>query len=381
MNDQSEKQGPLKRGKSALLSLLSMIERSKDRDIKTWTRIFDAVAEFRFAEDPEITENENTVLEVILHSLFPKIPIRRRREFADFLSRRDEAPSMLVESLITDELTVAAPILARSAFVSDELFEKAIASGSRHRKIIAGRTELSQATINALLDADDIQSIDVLLDNNNVILNERTFLGLLRSYLGVPEREEKILSGRHLNLPLAYQSYWHWSALARGILLRRFPLTPDAFGDVLTSLVRLRGEGNEATNALSDAVELQERIEGIRRNGFTLILDQSDIDGLVEFMVNGLAVGSRTVKRILTDASGTSLAVFCLAVGLSRAQFEEIYCQLFQTEIDWQAYANNLSRSVLIYETMSATSAASIVAIWSFGDTRPNGTKSSEIAA
>ena len=124
-----KKRGPLGRGKTAIMSLLSMIEGSRERDAKTWIRIFDTVSEFRYSEQTDLEEKELTVLDVILHSLLPKLTVQHRRRFSESLSRRGVVSEILTESLITDELTVAAPILARSGFISEDHFNAAITVG------------------------------------------------------------------------------------------------------------------------------------------------------------------------------------------------------------------------------------------------------------
>ncbi|TNE42590.1 MAG: DUF2336 domain-containing protein [Alphaproteobacteria bacterium] len=381
--EQDEKKlGPIGRGKSALMALLSMIEGSRERDAKTWIRIFETVMEFRHSENSGLEDNELVVLDVILHSLLPKIPVHHRRKFSDDLSRQDEASGILIESLITDELTVAAPLLARSKFITDDHFKAAITRGSaQHRRIIAGRCDLPSSAIDVLLESGDVEALSVLLHNSNIILSEKQFLRLLDNYLGNAAREKEILNGVHLTMQIAYQSYWRWLPSSRAKLLARYPVTAEAFGQVLDGFLKLRGEGNAAAQTLQATIALHDRLETVRGQGYTLVLGQTGLNQLVEFMLNGLCLGQRSIKRLLTDPSGLSLAIFFNAIGLRKGQFEDIYAHLFQRELEWSVYSHNLHRACESFDEIDTEVAANLVAIWSFGDAAAKSQDQQEQAA
>ncbi|TNE58292.1 MAG: DUF2336 domain-containing protein [Alphaproteobacteria bacterium] len=381
--DQAEaKAGPIKRGKSAIMSLLAMIEGSRERDTKTWVRIFETVSEFRYSGDPELEQKDLVVLDVILHSLLPKVTVRHRRGFAERISRLSETSQILIESLITDELTVAAPILARSKSISEPHYKAAISRGTaQHRCVIAGRPDLTAQVIEDLLEFGDVKTFSVLLHNNKVILSEKQFLKILDHYLGDESREEEVLEGSHLTMSLAYQSYWQWTPASRMNLLKRFPMNSDAFGQVLDGHVRSRGEHNGASHALKAAIALHDRLSAVRQKGFTLVLDDMSVQHLVEFMLNGLCIGKRSIKRIFADPSGFSLAIFFNALGLRASQFKDVYSLICHQDSNWESHSNNLQSAADSFDVIDSEVAGNLISVWCFGDVRSMSDRQQEIAA
>jgi hypothetical protein len=360
-NQKSKTEAP-GQGRWAFLSLLNLFESSTSRDAKSWTRLFEMLVEFRLSDNSEISADEQSVLDVIIQSLFAKVTAKDRRNLAKNLSTMAQPPNDLTVSLISDEFTIAAPILARVDTLSDVHLTNLIAEQKpQHNQLIAKRTGLSQTVICALLEHGGDNVFDELLRNENAVFAEIAITKLMSVTFGDQKREARLLDAPHLTATTAFHSYWKWHPSLKWTLLERFILSPEAYGQTLEGLVGKFKDEEVASATLRRAIEIQDRLAAVEAQKLANLLNLEHVDGLVEFMLSGLLLDAGSVKKILTDTSGASLSVFCRAVGLDVNRFTHIYSSLYQNELSKMEFELNLQLSIDNFEVMEVSQAAAIV--------------------
>lgn len=163
-------------------SLIAELERathsgSHDKCVDTLTRVTDLF----LAGADRFSEDQVRLFEDVLGFLIQRIETRARAELSTRLALVDNAPIRVVQQLAQDdEITVAEPVLSRSArLTGDDLIHIARTKSQGHLLAISGRKHLDEAVTDLLLDRGNRDVIHKLAQNSGAHFSEAGFTTLV----------------------------------------------------------------------------------------------------------------------------------------------------------------------------------------------------------
>ena len=148
----------------------------------------------------QLNEQQIAVFDDVLLHLVHRIETKALAELSDSLAPVDNAPIETIRRLSrSDELSVAGPVLARSARLSDvDLVDIAQSKGQGHLLAISERKSLSEAVTDMLIDRGDVQVHHKLARNTGAQFSENGFATLVsKSESDELARRKAWLAARH----------------------------------------------------------------------------------------------------------------------------------------------------------------------------------------
>jgi uncharacterized protein (DUF2336 family) len=141
---------------------------------------------------------EMALFDGVLSKLAQDMEEEVRAELAGRFAEADQAPAGLVRGLAADEsIAVAGPVLAGAAALSEaDLLHVARTRGQEHLRMISGRSDLSEAVSDTVVERADDETLGVLLRNAEAPLSRRAAETVVDRAVKNPELHQAV-GGSH----------------------------------------------------------------------------------------------------------------------------------------------------------------------------------------
>ncbi|MEO0879055.1 MAG: DUF2336 domain-containing protein [Pseudomonadota bacterium] len=319
------------------------------------------------ASPDRYTSSEMQHFDVIMSKVTQSVETSLRREIAEKLADVAEAPRGLVRQLAHDEISVAEPILTRSAALTeDDLIRIVRQRGQGHMKAITKRREVTEAVSAELVERGDKEVLVSLAENRGAKLNSDSMEKLVEHSRTISELQAPMTKRYDLPPQLLTQMYFFVSsALKKEILRRSDMLDPSIIDEAVNS---------NRVKILKEAVlESQEEVEAARQyirdrinsNSLneSLLKELIEMRRSTEFLLgfsHYIGIDTSTAQRIMKDRTWESLAIACRAAGLERSTFAKIVFGLQKTPDE----QNKALRILDLYLKIPQEAAERVMRFW-----------------
>ncbi len=324
----------------------------------------------------KLSNNERDFIADILIRSLEQVDASIRQEIANRIAGFTDVPVQLQQSLLTDEISVAKPLLEQLSHVPEALLLQVSQLGYEYRDLISHRDHLPQVVTDHLVTCGETDLIIRLLKREDVEFS----CASMDTLVGRSEFDEAIrapLSRREeLRIEHGLRMFWWLKTPLRKHILSRFATnraliqeamhelfvetytseTPDPHVLKILQLIdrrhRPRGPNGEAVTM--DIVERTLKLARLNPSD-----EFADAVGLLA------GVSSATAGKALRDFSGEAFAILCKSIGLSRKAFTE----LFVVEADQQDTAPKYSEEKLedllgIFDSIARDYSRTILRYW-----------------
>jgi len=309
-----------------------LLKLAEDRSIEGRKRLIGSISDVFSEHGTEMTEREHALMNEILRKLVREFEMGVRKELAERLAAKENAPHELIVSLANDEIEVARPILLESTVLrTPELIEIIQNRTREHQLAIAMRRSVNELVSDALVETGDTDVITALLQNQNAQITEAALIYLVDEARRVDGYQEPLVRRKELPVQLARKMCLWVSAALRRHILDNFEIDPSELDDELESTLGARGatRANAADEQpLVPARKLAQRLamnDQITPDILVQSLRRGEI-GLFEALfgqISGLT--SPRLQRVLYEPSGKDLAICCRALEIGRSHFSILY--------------------------------------------------------
>lgn len=348
----------------------NLIELARSRSSDARRRLVENITDLFLSEEGRLNEHERALMSDILSKLVETVERDLRKELTEALVRSGADMPELVRKLANDDAAIARPLLEKSQLLRDaDLIEIIRMRTDEHRMAIAGRTDLTEAVTDALVEYGSTDVIETLLNNRDAALSKRATEYLVAESRRIDRFQEPLLQRGDLPPELAYRLYWWVSAALRKYILDRFDLDED----VLEAALRRANESvqvdlDRAEGAYAAAERLVRRMA--ETNDLTIAFVTNALrQRRLPVFVAGLAYLSRTDFRtawqIFSDPGQESLAILCRAVGMEKQQFTTVYLLVYGLRHGGRPQSTAVVKRVTdLFEAVSPDKARKALRYW-----------------
>ena len=268
-------------------------------------------------------EQQISVFDDILVHLIQRIESKALVQLSESLAPVDNAPIEVIRSLSRhDEITIAGPVLTQSNRLSEsDLVDIAKHKGQGHMLAISGRTSLSEAVTDVLVDRGSVAVRHTLARNSGAQFSKAGFAALVKKSEGDEKLAEKL--GLRLDIPIELLR----QLLARATNLVRSRLlaaaSPENREKIQSAIASIANEvGREATKP-RDFVRADNAVLELNRRGklTEAVLMEFITEREYEEMTATLALfcgaKSNLIERLLKNVNHEGLVVACKAAKLN----------------------------------------------------------------
>ncbi len=323
-----------------------------------------------------LSEREAALIDDILNKLIGDFETAVRRELADRLASLELAPHEVIVALANDEIDVAKPLLTQSSALRDQDLIEIIRNRSRqHQMSIAPREMVSKAVSDALVETGDEAVITSLLSNNNAQISDATLAYLVGESRRVDSYQEPLVLREDLSDELVKQIYDLVAKDLRHRILKRFDLDPVVLDGELISLpddlvadtARSANEtlNDDASERLAEALATAKEITP----EFLVKVLRAGKINLFEAMIGQLTgLDTHTLRKLLYDTNGKTLAAVCRAMGIPKKQFIEVYLLIRRSQTKSRTTSTREVATVVRYfDRIAPANALEALAHWRGG--------------
>ena len=270
-----------------------------------------------------LNEQQIGVFDDVLVHLIQRIESKALVQLSKSLAPVNNAPIEVIRSLSRhDEITIAGPVLAQSNRLSEsDLVDIAKHRGQGHLLAISGRTSLSEAVTDVLVDRGNVEVHHTLARNSGAQFSESGFATLVKKSHIDEKLAEKL--GLRLDIPLELlrQLLSRATNLVRSRLLAS--ASPENREKIQSAIASIANEvGREAINP-RDFVRADNMVLELNRRGKLneLVLVEFIAERKYEEMTSTLALlcgaKSNLIERLLKNVKHEGLVIACKAAKLS----------------------------------------------------------------
>lgn len=313
---------------SQAISLLGELEAaltggSQEKRVATLRQVTDLF----LGEAERLTEQQIGLFDDVLMHLIEKIETKALVQLSNSLAHVASAPSEVARSLARNaEISIAGPILTNSARLSDtDLIEVARSRSQRHLAAISGRTVLTEAVTDVLIERGDNEVVHTLAANAGARFSDNSFAALVKKSeadVGLVER-----LGRRLDIPLHLlrQLLVRATDIVRSRLLASAP--PELQVKIQSALAEIIRDTSLADDTPRDYTAAEGKVQELNRQGklnektflaFALANKQEE-------MITALALfcGTSTtiIEQLLKSANHDGPIIACKGAKLSLPTF------------------------------------------------------------
>ncbi len=311
--------------------LKQLIEVAREGSTERRADLLREITDVFMAAPDRYTSTEMQHFDVILSKVTESVEIALRVEISEKLADTPNAPRNLVRQLAHDEITVAQPILERSAALTEEDLIRVIRQRTQdHMKAISRRREVPETVAAELVERGDKDVLVALAENQGARFTGETMTRLVEHSRTLAELQQPLTERYDLPPNLLTQMYFFVSSALKREILKRSDLLDPALIDEAIEGNRAKILKNAVDSANSDVAAARKFVEDKIRAGLlneTLLKDLVDNRRSTEFLLafaHHVGVDSSTAQRIMQDKSFESLAIACRAAGFERSTFAKI---------------------------------------------------------
>ncbi|MBU6372757.1 MAG: DUF2336 domain-containing protein [Alphaproteobacteria bacterium] len=321
-----------------------------------------------------ISQHERQLAGDLLVGLLKFCPEATRRSCAQRLVGIVDAPKPVLRYLARDEISIAEPLLRESKSFDDlDLIETIRVATPGHVELIAQRKQVSETVTDAIVRRGVLSAIEAMAANANARIAASTMDVLVRVSREHPTLAALLARREELRMAQGLTLFWWSSREARTAILRRFAIDRVTLLAEMKELFALAATPAIADPEVRKALQFIERRQRARHSssvtGATTVEALLDAiaaqGGLSRALVIDLArmcgVRPATCARILVDRGGEPLAVLAKAIGLKRESFAKLWRLARSRDVA------GFEPVSILYETLSATKAQTVLRYWDWG--------------
>lgn len=323
--------------------LKQLIEVAREGSTEKRADLLREITDVFMAAPDRYTSSEMQHFDVILSKVTESVEIALRVEIAEKLADTPNAPRGLVRQLAHDEITVAQPILERSAALSEEDLIRVIRQRTQdHMKAISRRRDVTPVVSAELVERGDKEVLITLAENQGAKFNGETMSRLVEHSRALPELQAPLTERYDMPANLLTQMYFFVSSALKREILKRSDLLDPALIDEAIEGNRAKILKQAVDSAHADLAAARKFIEEKIASGLlneSLLKDLVESRRSIEFLLafaHHIGVDSSTAQRIIQDKSFESLAIASRAAGLERSTFAKIVFGLQRGEGEQQ---------------------------------------------
>lgn len=301
----------------------------------------------------------------ILVELIAEVELSLRAEIARNLMDVERVPAKLVEFLADDDLAVAKYVLLKCPAVDEQQLQRiALSKTEGHRKLIAGRAQVSPTLAKILIDKNEAGVINTVVKNLGAALDEEAVQTLLEASRTNQSLCEALLRRPELGVEHAHAMFWWVSSALRTHILSHYDIGVDVIDRAVQAATHealLNSTGAEpiVVPRSGFVVHDPDKLEQ-----FTSLFRNLEGDQLSTKLAETLDIREATAHRILNDKSGEALGVCCKALNANRQQFVRIFLVIDYSwfrEVRATGYIERITR---VYDAMTSEQARRTLNYW-----------------
>jgi len=289
-----------------------------------------------------------------------------------------EIPTSILRLLLRDEIAVASPLLADGTVIPDaELILCAHDTSIEHRRVIGARREISELVVDALIDAEEPDVVELLLRNTGARFSATAIERTVAASRDHPRYVAGLLRRSELRPSHAYVMFWWSNPDCRRVILQRFAVSrevlQDASGDIFPLATAEGWQDPLVRKALQFIERRQRNRAALDKSPFQSLDDAvaAAQDGMTRDLASEISylsgIKPTTGAKIFTDAYGEPLAILCKATGLPRAAVKALWRGLRRPETDSAGRTTPaLERSLITYDMMAVDRAQTVLRYWNW---------------
>jgi uncharacterized protein (DUF2336 family) len=292
--------------------------------------LFDTVQELFVQNDGSLTDRERALMSEILRQLIREVELSVRKDVANRLSERDDAPHELVLALANDEIEVAHPLLLNNTVLHDvDLIEIIKHRTQSHQLAVSMRKNVSEEVSDALVETGDTGVITSLLENEDAAISHASMEYIVAESKRVDTFQNPLINRKDLPPEMARKMYWWVSVAVRQHIVENFSIDPATIDDSIENAVKDKIEGdNDDVEAASEAERVTEEMAAQNKLTEEFLLNALR-DGEIPLFESGLAqtlgIRVKLMRRLIYEPGGEGLAMGCKAIGFSTETFARIF--------------------------------------------------------
>ena len=308
----------------------SLIELARQKSKAGRRALFATVRDLFLEADGTLNDRERALMGEILRKLVADVERSVRKELAERMAQRADAPRDLMVALANDEIEVAHPILVDCKILEDiDLIEVVRYRTQAHQLAVARRRDISEDVSQALVDTGDTDVITTLLRNGDAAVSRSLMEYLVAESKRVDTFQNPLLHREDLPAELARKMYWWVSAALRQHIVQTYNLDPTEIDDmvegaVLNVMEKDKARGDEGDEAAAFARKMCNRGE-LTEEFLIEALRGGEIHLFEDCLAQAVKLAPALIRRLLYEPGGEGLAVACRAAGFERATYATIF--------------------------------------------------------
>lgn len=301
--------------------LLELQRLAGDKSTESRSELLSRIGDLFFATADHQSDGDTDVFGSIMERVAFEVEVEARAQLAQRFSAARRVPRNLIRRLANDDISVARPILERSAHLTDaELAEIARSKGQEHLLAISGRERLSAQLTDILVERGNRAVIARVAGNPGARFSSAGFAQLSRHAVE-DEQVRAALVGRH-DKPDGLLDSIKTAVVAR-LKSELARSRPDLDATELERIVAERTASIDL-NAVQESNEQLARLQGAGQITERMLTDFARARRLPETvrclaLLTGLS--DALVSRCLLTAHLSALGVLCKAHGFSNATY------------------------------------------------------------
>jgi len=199
-----------------------LLKLARSRDPADRERLLARLVDVCEHEAGELAPGAADQIEAVFLALVGEVERDIRARLAERLARADWAPPRLIETLASDDIEVARPLIAASPLLRDEALIRLITEATlAHRVEVAQRPRLSAAVVEAALDAAEPAVLTALAGNSTADINPVCMARLVDHAKSIAALGQPLAVHPRMSAELAKGLYlWVGQALRKQIVAR-----------------------------------------------------------------------------------------------------------------------------------------------------------------
>jgi len=300
--------------------------------------------------DLDLTHSEQELMSDIFISLLKQAEQDLKLEIARRLARQKSAPLRLILHLAHDEIETAAIILSQSKSLEPFDIDCILsATPISHWRAVAGRSDLTEAIINRLAEADDAQTDMKLLENRNITLPEMAMTKMAELAKDHPALLQKLSARPELTQEIVSLIYQFAGEDIKADLSLRFELKQEReIMGVIDRSVRQKTD-------MSVQQALKPGLQACLDN-----LNTGDHEGFLTKLGTYCNMRESVMKECLMDGRGRKLAALARACDIPKSAFVQIFLKTGALRGNIFIRPEDLNAALMAYKAITLDQAQAI---------------------
>lgn len=344
---------------------------AREKSTKSKAELMQVVDSLFNAQGNYLSDREKGLMFNIIENLVHDVEVSVRKNLSQKLADSTEAPRELINTLASDDIEVAYPLLSRSRVLQDaDLVEIIRHRTEEYHLAITVRDQISENVCDALVETNNEDVITHLLENDNASISGATMEYLVEQSKRVDTFQEPLLRRSDLKEGLAKKMFMWVSAALREYIVGKYDLDTSTVDQLLEAAAK---EGYETTVAekSSDASGTSALLASLRERGMITpeMMVKTLTGGAIPLFLAILADLTRLndvlIRRIVFEEGGEGIAIVCKAIEIPETAFTLIYCKSRRvTPGSPEATQEDLNSILNLYRNINTGEALKVVEMW-----------------